>query len=184
KVTSETDLTDGYYVVTNETGAFLMTNGRSGSDTTGFFVSADSDALSVYIVNPTAANVWKIQTSGAGKTIYNEVSEKYVGWSSGNGASIEDAPADTNRWTFTYADDKFTVLNVAEPTRQLSYNLGSPRFAAYANDGQQELQLFKLVESTVWNGTAWSNGDPNNDKVTVIDAPIIVGEPGMTKSVI
>src|SRR5690606_14565166 len=81
KVTSETDLTDGYYVVTNETGAFLMTNGRSGSDTTGFFVSADSDALSVYIVNPTAANVWKIETSGAGKTIYNEVSEKYVGWS-------------------------------------------------------------------------------------------------------
>src|SRR5690606_41140000 len=77
KVTSETELTDGYYVITNETAAFLMTNGRSGSATTGFFVSADSDALSVFILNPTTDNVWKIETSGAGKTIYNEVSEKY-----------------------------------------------------------------------------------------------------------
>src|SRR5690606_35640714 len=115
KITSEDDLTDGYYVITNETGAFLMTNGRSGSATTGFFVSADSDALSVYIVNPTVSNVWKIETNGDGKTIYNEEIEKYVGWSSGNSASIEDAPADTNRWTFTYADNKFTVNNVAEP---------------------------------------------------------------------
>src|SRR5690606_34744896 len=184
KVTSETDLTDGYYVVTNETGAFLMTNGRSGSDTTGFFVSADSDALSVYIVNPTAANVWKIETSGAGKTIYNEVSEKYVGWSSGNGASIEDAPADTNRWTFTYADNKFTVNNVAEPVRQLSYNATNPRFAAYGNNGQQELQLFKLVPSTSWNGTAWSNGEPDDTKVVVLEGAITVGASGSVKSLI
>src|SRR5690606_7994446 len=158
KVTSETELTDGYYVITNETAAFLMTNGRSGSATTGFFVSADSDALSVFILNPTTDNVWKIETNGAGKTIYNEVSEKYVGWSSGNAASIEDAPADTNRWTFTYADNKFTVNNVAEPVRQLSYNATNPRFAAYGNNGQQELQLFKLVESTMFDGTTWTNG--------------------------
>src|SRR5690606_12158917 len=184
KITSVDDLTDGYYVITNEASEYLMTNGRSGSATTGYFVSANANAMASFTLNPSADNVWKIETNGVGKTIYNEVIAKYVGWSSGNSASIEDAPADTNRWTFTYADDKFTVLNVAEPTRQLSYNLGSPRFAAYANDGQQELQLFKLVESTVWNGTEWSNGEPDDTKVVVLDAPIIVDEQGDARALI
>src|SRR5690606_11143542 len=67
-----------------------------------------------------------------------------VGWISGNSASAEDTPADTNRWTFTYSDNKFTVNNVADPSRQLSYNSGAPRFAAYGNNQQQELQLYKL----------------------------------------
>ncbi|MFA7446072.1 MAG: putative Ig domain-containing protein, partial [Flavobacteriaceae bacterium] len=184
KITSVDDLTDGYYVITNEGSEYLMTNGRNGSATTGYFVSADANAMASFTLNPSEDEVWKIETNGSGKTIYNEVIAKYVGWSSGNSASIEDAPADTNRWTFTYADDKFTVLNVAEPLRQLSYNSGNPRFAAYANDGQHELQLFKLVESTVWNGTDWSNGDPDGTKVTVLDAAVTVGDSGMTKSLI
>src|SRR5690606_24578564 len=184
KINAEDILTDGYYVITNETGAFLMTNVRSGSATEGYFLSADANALSVYIVNPTVSNVWKLETNGDGKTIYNEEIEKYVGWSSGNSASIEDAPADTNRWTFTYADNKFTVNNVAEPARQLSYNATNPRFAAYGNSGQQELQLFKLVPSTSWNGTAWSNGEPDDTKVVVLEAPITVGASGSVKSLI
>src|SRR5690606_15695531 len=74
--------------------------------------------------------------------------------------------------------------NVAEPARQLSYNASNPRFAAYGNNGQQELQLFRLVESTMFDGTTWTNGEPNNDKITVIDAPLIVGALVMPKSVI
>lgn len=146
KITSLGELTDGYYVILNETDAFVMTNGRSGSATTGYFVSASISVSNSSISDPATSNVWKIEVNGDGRTIYNEVIEKYVGWSSGNSASIEDAPANTNRWTFSYADSKFTVNNVAEPVRQLSYNSVSPRFAAYGNTGQHELQLYKMEE--------------------------------------
>ena len=150
KITSLSELTDGYYVVTNETDAVLMTNGRSGSATTGYFVSASVSPTTGSITNPSINNVWKIETNGSGRTIYNEATLKYVGWSSGNAASIEDTPADTNRWAFTYGSSKFTVNNVATPVRQLSYNgSASPtRFAAYGNAGQDELQLYKLTATT------------------------------------
>lgn len=154
KITSVDDLTDGYYVITNETDAFVMTNGRSGNATTGYFVSAEIAPVSGTLTNPSAANVWRIETNSSGRTIYNEVIEKYVGWSSGNAASIEDAPADTNRWVFSFADNKWTVNNVAASVRQLSYNSVSPRFAAYGNANQHELQLYKLeVPSTPCSGT-------------------------------
>ena len=148
KVTSEAELTDGYYVITNETDEFLMTNNRSGSATTGFFVSANSNVSGDQVINPSVDHVWLIETNGAGKTIYNEVIEKYAGWQSGNSSSIEDAPANSNRWTFSYASNKWTVNNVATPVRQLSYNPQDPRFAAYGNAGQHELQLYKMEAST------------------------------------
>src|SRR5690554_3698198 len=122
KITSMSDLEDGYYVITNETSEFLMTNSRSGSAESGYFIEDEVNEMSGFILNPIAGNVWKIETDGSGKTIYNEVIGKYVGWSSGNSASIEDVPADTNRWTFTYANNKFTVNNVVTVARQLSYN--------------------------------------------------------------
>lgn len=156
-VTSLADVTDGYYVITNEANTFVMTNGRSGTATGGYFLSGPITPVNTKITNPVSANVWKIETNGSGKTIYNEITGKYVGWSSGNAASIEDDPADSNRWIFTYSDDKFTVNNLATSARQLSFNSGSPRFAAYANAGQQELQLYKLSIPVTWNGTAWSN---------------------------
>ncbi len=170
RVTSTDDLTDGYYVITNETSEFLMTSGRSGTASAGYFISDIAEANYDFMLDPSASNVWKIETNEAGKTIYNEIIEKYVGWSSGNAASIEAAPANTNRWTFTYAGEKFTVNNVATPERQLSYNSSSPRFAAYGNSAQQELQLYKLVESTTWDGLTWSNGTPDNTKVAVFTA--------------
>ncbi len=147
KITSVEALTDGYYVILNESDGYVMTNGRSGNATTGYFLSASITPSSGTITDPSVNNVWKIETNGTGKTIYNEFIDKYVGWSSGNSASIEDVPANTNRWTFTYVDSKFTVLNVEATDRQLSYNYSSPRFAAYANAGQQELQLYKMGEA-------------------------------------
>ena len=154
KVNSLEDVTDGYYVVASETGAFLMTNKL----TSNYLVNANSGVVNNLIVNPDINNVWIINTDGNAKTIYNEVIEKYVGWTSDNAVSLSDAIDNKYRWVFTYTNNKFNVNNVAAPVRQLSYNSGSPRFAAYANANQQELQLYKLV--TVWNGETWSLGLP------------------------
>lgn len=166
KITSVSDITDGYYVVTNETDAFLMTNSRDVDDL--FFTSASSSASSGLIVNPSVNNVWLIQLNGTNtRTIYNEAIQRYVGWQSGNSVSSEATPANSNKWTFSYASGKFTVNNFSTPARQLSYNVGSPRFAAYGNANQQELQLFKRIETTTWNGTSWSNGTPDAKDVII-----------------
>jgi len=176
-VSSLSDLTDGYYVIANENSEFLMRNARSGSASTGFFLSEDLILEAGNVVNPSIDNVWLVQTNGSGKTIYNEAIAKYVGYTSGNSASIEDAPADTNRWTFTYADNKFTVNNVATSARQLSYNSGNPRFAAYGNANQEELQFYKLTE-VVSNDAVWENGTwsttPEITKNAVINSPLVI----------
>lgn len=144
KVTNTTDLTDGYYVITGESD-FLMTSARSSTAATGYYLSAAVTPANGNIVDPATTNVWKITTVTNGKTIQSESTSAYVGWSSGNSASAETTVTNTSTWTFSYADSKFTVNNVATPARQLSYNSTSPRFAAYANAGQEELQLYKLV---------------------------------------
>ena len=143
KITSSSELTDGYYVITNETNEFAMNNIHDK-----WYAHTEITPTQNTITNPDASIVWKIETNSDGKTIYNEGLGKYVGWSKDNSASAEDAPATTNSWTFTYEDDKFTVLNVATPERQLSYNASFPRFAAYGNNGQQELQLYKMGGSS------------------------------------
>lgn len=147
KVTSLAGITDGYYVITDEDSGKLMTNGRSGTAAAGYFVSANVSLTSGNIVNPSTSNVWKIETNGSGKTIYNEISQKYVGYNASglpNGASIEDVVSNTSRWTFAYVSGRFNVNNVALTVRQLSHNSGATRFAAYGNDTQQELQFYKL----------------------------------------
>ncbi|MGV4414281.1 YDG domain-containing protein [Chryseobacterium sp. T1] len=160
KVTALANLTDGYYVIVNETDEFVMTNGRTGSATGGYFTSANITLTSGSIVNPPTTQVWKIETNGSGKTIYNETIAKYVGWSSGSSASIEDVPANSNRWTFSYGASKWTVNNVATAVRQLSYNSSAnpSRFAAYGNTGQEELQLYKLAgpsgKTVTFNGNS------------------------------
>lgn len=164
KISTSDDLTDGYYVVANETDEFLMTNVNSG-----YFVSEELTPVSGVIQNPSVNNVWVIKSNGGGRTIFNESTGKFVGWTSGNSASAEDAPANSNRWIFSYSSNKFTVNNVGTPARQLSYNSASPRFAAYGNANQEELQLYKLV-STSWDGTAWSNGIPDVTKEAIIYA--------------
>ncbi|MDH0675108.1 hypothetical protein N5D03_11205 [Empedobacter sp. GD03861] len=173
KVNSVEEVTDGYYVVTNETNAFLMTNEFVEKTYLG---RVNANVNNEEIVNPSANHVWKIETDGNSKTIYNEVIENYVGWTSGNTVSLSDALSNNFRWTFKYENAKFIVNNVSTPVRQLSYNPGSPRFAAYGNTNQQELQLYKLVpsNSTTWDGTAWSNGTPDLTKDVIIKGKVTV----------
>lgn len=178
KINSLVDLTDGYYVVTNEADAFLMTNVNSG-----YFVSAAVAPVSGVIENPSVNNVWSIKDNGAGKTIFNEAVSKYVGWVSGNSATAEDTPADSNRWSFTYSGSNFEVKNNVSSSRKLSYNASSPRFAAYTGS-QQDLQLYKLVPSVTWDGSNWSNGTgPTSSMDAIIADDYNIGTAFEAKSI-
>ena len=146
KITSDSELTDGYYVITNQNDEYAMNNTNGGS----YFEHSSISPVSNVITNPNASIVWEIETNGAGKTIYNENSSRYVSYTGSSNRAYAAAAVsdDKQRWTFSYASSKFTVLNVDNSSRQLSYNSEAPRFAAYDNAGQQELQLYKLDAPT------------------------------------
>jgi len=139
KITSLGDLTDGYYVLVNSGDAFAM-----NTTYTTFLAHTSVTPSSGTIVNPDASIVWKIQTDGTSKTIFNEGIAKYVSYTgTTNSVQIVDAVSvDNQRWSFSYANDVFTVANVAIPTRMLQYNASSPRFACYTS-AQQKLLLYK-----------------------------------------
>jgi len=141
KITSLADLEDGYYVITNNGDGSAMNKTNAGS----YFSYTAITPSEGTITNPSADIVWRIDTVEGSKTIFNEVSSKYVSYSgSGNNAYAEDN-ADTNnqKWTITYVGSDFTVANKANSTRVLQYNNSNPRFACYTS-AQQKLHLYKL----------------------------------------
>ena len=145
QITDIDDLTDGYYVVVNSGDTFAMNN-----TTPGTYIGNTAIVPSIgTISNPTTAIVWKIETVGSDKTIFNEVVSKYVGYSgSGNSAQlVTSGSADSEKWIVTYGNGTFKFNNKGVSTRILQYNSGSPRFACYTS-AQQQLLLYKLAAPT------------------------------------
>lgn len=141
KINSLAELTDGYYVITNNTNAFAMSNQHTGAFLPSVAVTVSSNT----ITNPSTTLVWKIETNVGGRTIYSEESQKYVSFtgSSNNIQVVDDVTTNNQRWNFTLQNGDFQAANLQVTTRFLRYNPGSPRFVAYTS-GQQNLSLYKL----------------------------------------
>ena len=135
KVNSTDELTTGYYVVTDETGTFAMLN-------TGTNFINKTDAV---FFNPSADIVWYVNVDANGNvSLYNEEVGKYVEYhGTGNSAFLVETVSDQSLWTPTLNDAGWILTNVSNTTRILSYNNGSPRFAAYGNMGQKRLAFYK-----------------------------------------
>lgn len=149
KITSLTDLTDGYYVVVNSGDAFAMNNTHNGTYLGNTAITPTSGSL----VNPNASIVWKIDSHvDGGFTILSEGTSKYVSYTgSSNNVQVVDAVTTANqRWNVSFNSNLFNITNAGVTTRYLQYNSGSPRFACYTGT-QQHLLLYKLQPTT---GTA------------------------------
>jgi len=147
KITSMTDLTDGYYVIAyGTTFAMNNTNGTNNY----FGNTAITPTGGTTVTNPSAAIVWKIQTDNGGRTIFNESSAKYVSYTGSSNQAQEVASVTSNnqRWTFAFSTSLFTITNLALTTRLLQYNTSSPRFACYTGT-QQNITLYKMPTSIV-----------------------------------
>ena len=143
KITSIGELEEGYYVVANVEDEFAMNNVNAGSFFEETAISPSDDSLQ----NPSVSIVWWFEEDGAGWTVYNEDSERYVAYTGGdNAAQAVETVTDEARWTFTY-DDEFIMQNVDDTDRVLRYNTGSPRFVAYSTTFGQNLSLFQLEVS-------------------------------------
>jgi len=146
KITSLTELTDGYYVVVNSGDGFAMNNSNAGSYFTHTVVTPTNGS----ITDPSTNIVWEIKTHvDGGNTIFNEATSKYVSYSGSSNAAyaVSSITGGNERWTITYASSLFSVTNVALSTRILQYNASFPRFACYTS-AQQKFLLYKLSSTT------------------------------------
>ena len=140
KINSTDELTTGYYVITDETGAFAMLN-------TGTNYLNKTDAV---FLAPPASIVWYVSVDADGYvTLFNEEVGKYVeyhgstGSTGSNNAYLVTDVTDQCRWEPTLNDAGWILTNKEYTLRILSYNSSSPRFAAYGNMGQKRLAFYK-----------------------------------------
>lgn len=137
KINSPEELTTGYYVITDPTGAFAMMN-------TGNNVLNKTDAV---FTDPSASIVWYVEVASDGSlSIYNEEVDKYVEYhGDGNNAYVVSNFSDNCRWNFEQTSSGWKLSNFVSTTRVLSYNSQSPRFACYTSN-QKKLEFYKLNE--------------------------------------
>ncbi|MCP9751955.1 hypothetical protein [Ferruginibacter sp. HRS2-29] len=150
KITAAADLTDGYYVIAYGT-TYAMNN--SYVSTTYLDRTAISPTSGTTITNPATSIVWKVETNGSGKSIYNEATAKYISYTgSSNNVQVVDAvTANNQRWTLAYTSGGMaTITNVAVGTRELQYNTSAPRFACYTGS-QADLTFYKMPSTYYWD---------------------------------
>ncbi|SMC57354.1 putative Ig domain-containing protein [Moheibacter sediminis] len=154
KINSIDELTDGYYIIAAnpEFGDWAMSNEHTGT----YLVRSAISPVEEVVTNPEVSMVWKIETNGTGKSIYNEESAKYVSYtgSSNNVQIVDDVTADNQRWNITFGSDEdesdifiFTNMGVTNRILQYNSNTNQERFACYTTN-QKKYVLYKLTEET------------------------------------
>ena len=172
RITSLNDVTDGNYIIVNSGNTYAMNN--STTQVTNCLGYTSVTPVSNKITTSDASIIWRIETNGIGKSIYNAATSKFVSYTgSSNDVQVVNAvTANNQRWTFSYVSNEFRVQNISVTTRYLSYNSGSPRWACYGNTGQQQIYLYKEVPSCTNPPTfgACSNTTPLANSVTLQNA--------------
>lgn len=181
KITSLTDLTDGYYVIVGD-----ETNAMNTTVTSNKLQATSVNVVSNQIVNPATSIVWKVQTdAGNVKTIFNDAVSKYVS-NSGNSTDLSlvtSVSGTGQKWGVSVVSNLFRLTNQIDTSRALIFN-GSifGRYASSNVDGFSyfDLGLYKMVESTTWNGSAWSNGTPGSKDVIITGVYSTTSQPAFT----
>ncbi|MCY0979364.1 putative Ig domain-containing protein [Chryseobacterium wangxinyae] len=167
KINSLANLTDGYYVIADANDEVITTN----TITSGTLVTSNLNAVNNEVINPPTNNVWNITNVSGVYTVQNSNDSKYLSYAGGstNLSTVATLSNTQQRWNVTYVNaGYYSFKNASDATRILKYNagLGTPGFKAYAPSSQlPEVALYKRIETTVWNGTTWSNGTPDGKDV-------------------
>jgi len=142
KVTSATELVAGQqYILVNEDNNKAMGNIVTyGSNNVG-------EAIDVTINNSTVSiadtGVKALTLGGEAGAWTFSIDANYIAWTSGNTLTTATELSDNAKWTVSEA---FTLTNVADATRALQYNQGSPRFACYTSN-QKPAVLYVQTDS-------------------------------------
>lgn len=181
KISSMADLTDGYYVITDRNNQVMATN----AITNGTLVTTVLNAVNNVVINPSTDNVWNIVNNNGTYTIQNTGDTKFLGYVSSTSLSTVNTISDNKqRWNISYDNAGFySVVNVDDASRILKYNadLSTKGFKAYTSSSQlPEVALYKWVESTTWNGSGWSNGNPDSKDAIITGSYSTTVNPAFT----
>ena len=89
------------------------------------FTGAPAGVFTLTVEAGTAENSFAFKTSDS----------KYLTWTSGNSLNVAADKSANTSWTVTIDSEngQAAIVNVADATRQIWWNVNSPRFAAYTN---------------------------------------------------
>ena len=139
-----TSIAAGDVVVLASSDAMEEFNGVAlyGSNSVGdhvAFTTQPAGAAPLTVVAGNKANTFAFKTSD----------NKYLGWTSGNTLIAADALSDNSSWEVTFKLDSAFIVNAADATRQIWWNVSSPRFCAYASKSHGSTyycpSLYKLM---------------------------------------
>lgn len=180
RIQSVMDLTDGYYIITSGTTK-AMNNSHGGL----YFSSTDIALVDNKIINPPSSMVWKIESIGTHKTIYNENSSKFISYdgflgSLANSVQVADfATSDNQRWTITDNGNIFFIRPVVDNSRILSHNPEQNRWACYPGT-QINPSLYKLEVPTPNETLNQTSGEINYTEAFPVSGNVLVE--GVTNS--
>jgi hypothetical protein len=145
-ISSLDDLEDGAeYVITDNTKAYAM-KAELSSGSTKRLLNEAVEPVDDVITTEDASIIWKLVEDADGNyAFYNESAGKYIGWSSGNSAKLQD---DAFANTISYEDELFVVMATStaelEKPRKLQFNSASNSLQfAYYEGTQKNLNFFK-----------------------------------------
>ena len=137
-VTDVKQLKDGDKVYIVADGKYNVALGELSGNVRNPVEIAKSNAHIVNIGNdPVELTLGK---DGNDYTFYDGAN--YLAWSSGNTLTNASSVSDNSTWNITINEGVTKIANKDDNTREIRYNSGSPRFAAYAGT-QQHVSIYK-----------------------------------------
>ncbi|MCQ2205967.1 MAG: bacterial Ig-like domain-containing protein [Bacteroidaceae bacterium] len=178
------DWTGEYLIVYNNTYAMNTHYGNQDANTYATYTDISSyyDNKTIQSNTTTDAIVYRATKTTKGYSLYSVSDESYLGITKGSTSTGSKL-----RWNTEYAEDACdwtiginSIGNIGSNTLYIRWNnnSGSYRFAVYAKNGQQEIQLFKKSATT--GGTTYSDfttlpylqlNEANTSIVELADAP-------------
>lgn len=140
KVTSADQLeADVTYLMVNEEASVALGATENFGATVPVTINGD-----IIAITDQPVDVLTLTGTADGWTFASSLADGFLSWTSGNSLNIAESESDNTKWTISFDEQgNATIVNVATPARILSYNAGSPRFAAYGNMNQKRVQLYK-----------------------------------------
>ena len=143
---------EGEYIVIGKTSSdwrYMTSNTGSYSYLpvvqTGVTLAADKlDLTSSATDFPTVTETWTVEKCGDNYAIKSQ-GGKYVSWTTGNSAALANDPYELK--ISKLDNGSYEIVSVADNTRKLRFNSGSPRFAFYTS-AQTDVYMIPFVKST------------------------------------
>lgn len=181
KINSLADLTDGYYILADADDDVMA----GSTISSGTLVTSSLNPVNNIVVNPLTDDVFNIINGNGTYTLQNVGNSKFLNYvSSTNLSYVDNATGDKQKWNITYnASGYYRFASADSSTRILKYNssLTTPGFKAYTISTQSpEVALYKLIETTVWDGSVWSNGAPQGKDVEITGIYTTSSNPAFT----